>query len=544
MDRESFERSSAKIEHDPSIKRYTEFHQRELKQNKKNVFRIFGFICSSISLILVIFITRYILTDNSEDSIILKLLGKSPKPYMLKTVYAVFLIFFVITLNSTLYFLLMLIRMLFMKTSPEKLFIPNVLGKFSARFALILAFNIGAIYSEAVLKKLFKKLVSGSTSDLDDIVSIFKFAVKPTKDTDSDINIIAKIIEILIKGSLIFLLRDIIIYTLNFNVHYQYYSKRIEKNTEKISILRSMNDIINAGYTGDIDVISTRLIQVLTMGRPVPNDGSSPLVTASDLQKFFGEATALKIFEYCNREGEIGEEEIRGFYVSTLVEQAAIVKSIEQHNSTVENFRSILNIVVFAVMCYSFAELIPGNKDSPFKSSTFFMGLIFTTNYTFSDSIKVFTSNICFAFLIRPYEVGDIIYFSDCLYKVKEINLMSTVLFDGCKYVIVPNQKISGDAIKNLRINRVFDVEYRCLFPLDSFETQSKALIDRVNEYIKKRSSEFHKNPFYKGTPITINGMVESTLVVKFNCDVADIEILNERRLKFFNVLVRLLKQQ
>lgn len=537
MDKESFERSSAKIEHDPSIKRYTEFHEKELKQNRKDIFRIFGFICSILSFSLFCITIRQILDSPGPDSILFKLIRKDTNIFVLSAIYFGFRSIFNSMLYSVFYFTLMVFRMLFRKKFPEKIFIPNILGKFSSNFAFVLAILTGLRFSQHFSTSFFKHYITPTVPDSGSLI-----------ETGFIMKIADKLILTFAKILLIFLLRDIVIYTLNFNIHYQYYNKRIQKNTEKITLLRLMNDAINAGYTGDIDVISTRLMQVLTMGRPVPNDGSSPLVNLNDLQKFFGEATALKIFEYCNREGEMGEEEIKGFYVSTLVEQTAIVKSIEQHNSTVENFRNILNIAVFAIICYLFKELIPEGAAGPLVSSigssTFFMGLIFSTNYTFSDSIKAFTSNICFAFFVRPYEVGDIIYFSDCLYKVKEINLMTTVLFDGCKCVIVPNQRISGEAIKNLRINRVFDVEYKCMFSPDNFEAQSKVLVDRINNYIKKKSSEFHKNPFYKGSPVTVNGMVESTLVVKFNCDVADIEILNERRTKFFSVLMRLLKEQ
>lgn len=547
MDNESFERSSAKIEHNPSIKRHTDFHEEEMKQNKKDVFRIFGFICSITSFIVVVILTNYIFKNNGEDSILFKLLGDKPNSFILKITKAGFVLSFIITLYSALYFLLMLIRLLLTKNCPEKIFIPNVIGKFSFRFAFVLAMIVGLAYSTAVFEEFDKKFNPGLVIDM-------KLTPETKIGLDDDkkmsfidglvTNFSDKIFEIFVKIVLAFLLRDLITYALNFNVHYKYYHKRIERNTEKITILRLMNDAINAGYTGDIDVISTRLVQVLTMGRAVPNDGTSPLVTLTDLQKFFGEATALKIFEYCNREGEIGEEEIKGFYVSTLVEQASIVKSIEQHNSTVENFRSILNILVFTIACYLFMEVIPGTTSSLLGNSTFLMGLIFSTNYTFSDSIKAFANNLCFVFLIRPYEVGDIIYSSDSLYKVKEVNLMSTLLYDGCKYMIVPNQRMAGDAIKNLRINRVFDVEYKCQFPVDSFETRSKALLDHINDYIKKKSSEFHRYPFYKGSPVTNNGMIETTLVIKFNCDVADIEVLNERRTNFFNVLTHLLKKQ
>lgn len=523
------DRSSAKIEHEPAIKKYSEFHKKEIQQNK----RLFN-ICLMLILTTILLVSMLLLSNYIRDEMVKRYESDDNRAIYYICAHSSFAILTAINMFLVIYFVLLITKMLIKIHSPEAILLPNVLEHFALPFSEMVTLLIlnclipHEVYYPAGAMHVHKKQSW-----------LFSLPILNADRTDEKTWLRDTCLPAVFKILGTLLIRDLIIYLLNFNVHYKYYEKRIEQNTEKINILRAMTDITNAGYVGDVDIIAKRFIQVVSLNGPV---------TQSTLQTFFSEEVSHKIFKYCNKinkDNEITEEEVKEFYISTLVEQQAIVKSIEQHNTTVNSFKGVLNVLVIPTCLYQLLGMIlcTSREDSELMKNAYFLGtLVFSMNYTFSESLKGFVGNLSFVFFIRPYEMGDLFVLNNKLYKVYEINLLTTILFDGCKYTIFPNSKLSGESITNLRLNRVWDVEYTTTFRQADFETKSAMMLLAINDYVNKKSSEFRKAAYLSKIVPKDGGKVEATVLIKFNSDVSDIEILNKRRADFFFKLQEIFK--
>lgn len=334
----------------------------------------------------------------------------------------------------------------------------------------------------------------------------------------------------------VIILRDTIIFGLNFTVHYKYYMNRIQKNSERITVLRAMNDAINAGYTGDIDVICRRLIQVISKNGTV--------IKYDDLLAFFDEATSKKIMELCGSEddGEIAVEEIKEFYKYTMLEQERIVKSLKQNNETIHNFRRVLDVLFIPAAFLYFIKVakIQGPVLKGHFNIDFLGALLFSTGYCFSDNIKAFLNSLSFVFFIRPYEVEDVIIVKDKVYKVSSINLLTTVLLKDSKLTVFPNSVLITESITNLSLRKTWDEHFTFDFSFEQFEIKKDEFLARLADYVRKRPTKYRKNPYFSNITLKEGNKINARLTVKLNLDSSDLDIIRERRSKLLFVISRM----
>lgn len=65
----------------------------------------------------------------------------------------------------------------------------------------------------------------------------------------------------------VFLIKNIILFSLNFNVHISYYSERIKQNTEKINLLRKLVFIVNSSYSEPPREICSNILPFFQISR-------------------------------------------------------------------------------------------------------------------------------------------------------------------------------------------------------------------------------------------------------------------------------------
>jgi small-conductance mechanosensitive channel len=77
--------------------------------------------------------------------------------------------------------------------------------------------------------------------------------------------------------------------------------------------------------------------------------------------------------------------------------------------------------------------------------------------FVFGNSMKTIYESVIFLFVIRPYQVGDAIFYKGCLHTVKNFGLLSTQFsrYDGCRiWVRPPSVSSCGSvAVSMLRIH-------------------------------------------------------------------------------------------
>lgn len=524
MDDSHARSTSATFERAPEITKATEFHTQETVQAKKTSQRMLVVAICAVSLGVFGCISLYLIETNDH------ILKRGP---LILFSYILIKSMMVFAAHDLFLNFMMIVCTVVRSTWPENIFIGSLFSRLTRELSLLMLLLFSywiPSYGEVISRS------SRGTDLFYWIMGIDRFSGSSGFERN------------LIQGLIIFvqitILRDTIIFGLNFNVHYRYYVDRIRRNSEKVGILQAMNEVINAGYTGDVDVIVQRLIQVMS------KDGS--VITRSDLLPFFGESTSDKIMELCSSDGgeEITMEEIKGFYIYTMLEQQKIVKSLEQNDESVQNFRKILNVVFVPIACFYFignpilenmhshSLLLTWNLDSSLLGA-----LLFSTSYTFSDNIKAFLNSLNFIFFIRPYEVEDIIILNYKAYKVHAINLLTTVLLEESKYTVFPNSFLATQPITNLRLRKIWDEHFAFDFNLEEFEAKKDEFLMRLVGYTRKRSSEFRKNPYFSSITIKQENKVNACLVVGFNLDVSDLNVIQERKNRFLFILNGMLRE-
>ncbi|KAI5169344.1 hypothetical protein PAEPH01_0633 [Pancytospora epiphaga] len=325
----------------------------------------------------------------------------------------------------------------------------------------------------------------------------------------------------------IFLLKNILIYALSYNVHFFYYSERIEKNNNKINLLKILNGLVNAGYSEDIDTISKKLIELISK--------DSGTITYADAKHVIGEENADSLFYYLNIEKTVGMLEcsdLQKFYKKTLFEQEQLSEGLVQKNSSVDNLNVVATFICVILSISTFFSELNREKGSVNQIAIIMTGLA-TGGYIFADIIKKYIGSLLFVFFIRPFEIGDHVIIDGKISKVKEINILTSTLIQDQLTVICPNSRLIDAAITNLRLSKAYEVTYTFSFNVEEYKSKENALKVKIEEHVSKRSIIFRKHVYFKDPiMLDINTIVVS-IVASFNMEDIRIKKLRENQEQF-----------
>lgn len=325
----------------------------------------------------------------------------------------------------------------------------------------------------------------------------------------------------------VFFLKNILIYALSYNVHFAYYSERIEKNTDKINLLKSLNGIINAGYTDDIDVVCSRLMQVI--GK------ESGVIRMHDLKTVISEEDAAKVFYYLDkdRSSEVLElQDLKIFYTKTLAEQQQISNGLIQKNSSVDNLNFVATFVCIILSFSIFFSYMNTDKDSKNQIAIIMTGLI-SGGYIFADIIKNFLGSLIFVFFIRPFEIDDFVLIENKIYKVKAINILTSTLSENKLSVVYPNNKLLGTPVTNFRLSKAYENMYTYPFEINGFRAKREDLKKKIDIFMMRSPKVFRKRVYFKDLNIMNANSISVTIVVGFNLEDMNIKKLRENQEQF-----------
>lgn len=529
MEQENLRASTVNLEKEMAIAKYNAYHAKTDEKNTKFNNRLIFLISSLCSLILTLFLVNilrdYIFENYSDQGFYHSIVYWIS--YALISANICFFIRYLIVVSKTLitYY------------SPESLIVPRVFENFSFHISIIIAMWMSCFYiplglfiaenSPSFVIGLFSNQTNLKKESVDERLEGFI-----EKAGIEDSLFLNKIVPVFLLVIIVVTLRDMAIYLLNFKIHYDYYSQRINKNTQQIALIKHINAFVEANYDTDVDKIAEAFIQKVT------SNGTHPAIYQTLLHYFEAELAA-EIYLKCSKgDGEeLTAEKIKEFYITTLVEHDAIAKSIEQHNSTVMSFKDVLNVLAIPFCFYKILQILPFYKNSEsiiFGNVHATFSIFFTMNYIFSDSLKNFMNSLNFIFFIRPYEIGDLLVIDDKLLKVHSIKLLTTIFYDGFNYILIPNTQLSNEKIKNLRLNGTWTVEYKNKFNTEKFITNSVSILDKLDKFTKRNSSEYKERPCFRKVELDSSSTANVTLFVKFNADVSSVDVLLERKARFF----------
>jgi len=559
--------STLKMESETPNKKTTELGTKELKRGERLLTTVVFFIITVATLIGVLILSNYV-KDKLIDRVPLSGSGTGPSisgtspnitstgssiaaadpniadpntttqmediqhndstqqivAYIISAALAGICIFF------SFYYAILILKDIISQNEPRFLLIPGLLANLKIHISLIgtlITLNLLAPYP------LYYNCITGPKFNL-----LFSITEWKKEDVSSSCFwLYNRLLPGLFKIVGLIFIKDIIIYMLNLNIHYKYYKDRIASSADKITVLREMVNITNAIHTDDMDVIIQQFMKIV---------GEKGPITITTLKGFFTEEIAHKIMNYCAAENELTGEDIKKFFETALLEKNHIANSIEHGNKTVNNFESIVWAILIPLILYQLLSMLQGsnNKAGGLADNAYIVGtMVFSTNYTFSDSLKSFAASLVFVFFIRPFEMGDLIIVDGGVFKVHEINLLTTVLFDGQEYSIFINSELCKKTIKNLRLNGVWEVKYSLKLKIGDLRAQYKALVSNVSAYVDSRTSEFKKGVFISNIDLKDDGKTETSLSVKLNCNVDSVETLIKRRTALFFKIQEILEK-
>lgn len=436
--------------------------------------------------------------------------------------------------------LIMIARTTIKGAYPDKLFAYSFLLTFTENLSILLALLVGCMLKSCSDILASSKTNSSGSSPFE-VVHLFKLfntLIEDSKELirdEFDLNIIFG----LIGGVMIIFLGDIIIFGLNFNVHYRYFEERINKNKERLAMLERINRIVGVDFTTDCESISKLIIL------KVSKDGNE--ATYDDLIEAFGEENTAMIFEACilDLEGDespepikvLRQENISSMYINTIMEQTHIFESVDHNNKTVDGFKRILDIF-FKPLGITIALKIAGFMwFEKIFDVTFIGALIFSTGYSFSDIIREFLKNLSFIFFSRPYEINDIIIVDSVCYKVASIELLTTILVSDSKMVLIPNSVLSQKEITNLRRQKTWKEKYTYTFQLDSFKDKKEIVLKELKTYVSEHSKIYRNSPHYSEIKVLEDNKVSVCISIGFNLDLLDMNVIRVRKNHFVFVL-------
>ena len=517
------------IAHSPAIIEYSEKHSKDpLNDSFKKSLSKLIFFAANVLILFLIGQKLSILCPKLKDS----------HTVVNAIVYYTMEYLMLFSIQNLIYYSLSLFSAHYKLNYPDVIFVPSLFKNFNRSISTIITWSISAYtipfetFLNLVKQYSEKNPVTFNFFDFETNISVP--LIIPTSIQVNDLTtaicklkIFHRFVPFILKIYIVFVMRDFTIFILNYLIHYKYYEKRIFENTEKITLLRAINDTVKISYNVDIEESSKIVFSTIS------SDGVQS-IKLSDLNRFFDESTAKKIFVFCNGNDhdEISQDQIYMFYVSTLTEQILLEKSICSNSATVQSFKSVLDVVVFMLCTVLFINIFPSvdkiQVDS-LKNPMLFMSFLLSMNYSFADSYKSFFNSLNFIFFIRPFEIGDYILLSDKNFEVAEINLLSTILYDGCNFHVFPNSSLASSSIKNMRLNRIRKETFKFKFSYSDFLNKRDELLKKLTEDLKRKATEF-KKPYYEKLTILGENSIEVVLAVQIYTSAASFEKIQERQ--------------
>ncbi|OQS55714.1 hypothetical protein EHP00_454 [Ecytonucleospora hepatopenaei] len=323
---------------------------------------------------------------------------------------------------------------------------------------------------------------------------------------------------------LLFLLKNMMLLVLNYNVKSKVFFKKQALNNIKVQVLRSLNKLVEATLDDTIEQVVQKVI--IKVGRDDQN------IYYTEVEEALGEETAEKFFAFADPSGDlkVSKEELISFYKKTFLERESIEKALEQSNVSIGSLDNGLSFLVFMISIF---VIFSGTEtDIKTKAITFGTTLI-TGSYIFSDLIKKFITALAFVFFIRSFEVGDIVYFSGDYYTVYSINLLATVFEKESLMTTVPNDKLYDATLSNLSASSAMDIYYSFKFDIAEFKEKSKDFLHDVVKYYRSHKSTFEYKPYFNNVKLLNNDVMTVDLVVGYNLKYHELAVIDKRKNSF-----------
>ncbi|KAL6121661.1 hypothetical protein NUSPORA_01398 [Nucleospora cyclopteri] len=404
------------------------------------------------------------------------------------------------------------------KPGNKRVFLFNMVYDYSSKIALVMA--IGLFSFGNVINAEYK-LLENLTQIEAQLPSCVNYFGKPTTYFISyRYSLFNKAFMIFF----VFLLKDFLIYSLNYSIKNKTYYKKLATNSIKLDLIEKLNKLVNSEVDDTIELVVSKLIS--DIGR---DDG---MIYYTETAAKLGEKDTEILFAFADPTGDmrIATEELLGFYKKTFSEQDQLENSIHQTNVSLDSLGGALNFVCFSII---FFVILSTNQKSIKERSVAYVTTLISGSYIFSDTLKKFINSIAFVFCIRIYDVDDIVIIENKMYKVKMVNLLSTIFQSKNLTTSITNDILYKYTITNLSISESMEENYVLRFNDDAFKAKSPGLLKQIKTFYKSHRAMFTKKPYFSNIQIEGNGIIQVELIVNYTLKFQELNVIERRRNAF-----------
>lgn len=256
--------------------------------------------------------------------------------------------------------------------------------------------------------------------------------------------LINSIITSLLSISLILLLKEFFISSINYRNQNHYYKHRIELNNKYISLINKLNSILNEEIYPNLKKWSKKIFNKIS--------NENNIIKIENLEEYFSPFISRNIFRLfdTNHDNSIEETEFISRYLSIFTEKKNLSFALTQNSSGLYKLNILCTICTIPIMSLLIFMCF-GAMENYSSSLGVFAGGLLSLSFAFSNSISELVDCIILIYFVRPFDIGDMIGFNNKKYIVKKIGLLYSDLIEDSTLNIVSNKFLKQQKIENYR---------------------------------------------------------------------------------------------
>ncbi|KAK6089884.1 hypothetical protein P3W45_001087 [Vairimorpha bombi] len=309
---------------------------------------------------------------------------------------------------------------------------------------------------------------------------------------------------------LFMLIRRFILDGTNYIMNKSNYYQKVVENNDEISQLFLLNSV-----TGK-DILYKSEKWIKSVFRKLSPEGHP--ITSENLNYFFSKEDSQNIMNLfdLHKNNRIPEDQFISVWLEVLRNKDEIKELIHHKDTLTEKLGRITMCIFLPFSIFAFMTIL--ESGSHFKEIiTVFLGCVLPLSFIFGSVLGDLFKSIIFVFLVRPFEIGDLIEFNDKKYKVEEIGLMYSTFSHNSLSVTIQNNKIMDSHVINYRLSKQIQKSYRFKYNVDVYKENYKLLQERIRNLVKSKSYTFQNQVSIKDVGLLGQDMIEFSVIVFVN---------------------------
>lgn len=297
----------------------------------------------------------------------------------------------------------------------------------------------------------------------------------------------------------------------NYLLHLNNYYKKLNEIEDDMNILF----IINSAVSGqkDNNIYSSKKYIKLVFKTISPD--LKP-IDMHILRNFFNSSDTVTILNKFDikKNNKIPLEQFVNVW-SNIVSLKKSIKTIVEHKDNLLHKLDIIFMIILFPFGLFLIMSILGNTKHLTAIFTIITGCFFSLSFVFGPVIGDLFKSIIFIFLVKPFEVGDIIEFDGLTYVVEEPGLMYSTLKHDSLMTMFHNNKIMDKNIINYRISEFIEKNYEFRFNIYFYKNNINIIKQSIKKLLRKYSYTFEEKFFLNNIHLLDNNNIIVCIKVK-----------------------------